>query len=46
MVSIPSHRPVSTEKHPKVNVILHDDFKQYPDEILEPLKDSRGVLGP
>ena len=44
-VSILSRRPVPmAEGHPKVNVILHTDFKQYPNEVLEQLKDATGCV--
>lgn len=44
-VSILSRRSVPmAEGHPKVNVILHTDFKQYPDGVLEQLKDATGCV--
>lgn len=44
-VSILSRRPVPmAEGHAKVNVILHTDFKQYPDEVLERVKGATGCV--
>ena len=44
-VSILSRRHVPmAEGHPKVEVILHTDFKQYPDEVLKQLKGATGCV--
>lgn len=44
-VSILSRRSVTmAEGHPKVYVILHTDFKQYPNETLERHKSATGCV--
>ena len=44
-VSILSRRPVPmAEGHSKVKVVLHTDFQQYPDDVLEQLKGATGCV--
>ncbi|KAK4208845.1 nucleoside-diphosphate-sugar epimerase [Rhypophila decipiens] len=46
-ISILSRRPVQMAedvKDPRVNVILHQDFNQYPKELLDQLKDAEGCV--
>ena len=44
-VSILSRRPVPmAEGHEKAKVILHNDFKSYPDDLLEQLKGASGCV--
>ena len=44
-VSILSRRPVPmAEGHQKVKVIIHDDFKSYPSDLLEQLKGATGCV--
>ena len=44
-ISILSRRPVPmAEGHSKVKVLLHTDFTQYPDEVLEQLKGATGCV--
>lgn len=42
-ISILSRRPVKlAENQPKANVIIHQDFEQYPKEVLEQLQGATG----
>ncbi|KAF2792639.1 hypothetical protein K505DRAFT_375914 [Melanomma pulvis-pyrius CBS 109.77] len=44
-ISILSRRPVAmVEGHDKAKVIIHKDFKNYDDALLEQLKDAQGVV--
>jgi malate/lactate dehydrogenase len=44
-ISILSRRPVAmAEGHDKAHVIIHKDFKNYDDTLLEQLKDAQGVV--
>ncbi|MCJ1388113.1 hypothetical protein MMC18_000958 [Xylographa bjoerkii] len=44
-VSVLSRRPVPmAEGHPKVNIIIHNDFSQYPSETLEKIKGATGCV--
>jgi hypothetical protein len=44
-IIILSRRPVEmAEGKPNVEVILHEDFSSYPSELLNRLKDARGVI--
>lgn len=44
-VTVLSRRSVpQAEGHPKVQVILHKDFKDYPTEVLEKLKGAEGCV--
>ena len=44
-ISVLSRRSVPmAEGHPKVNVIIHTDFNQYPSQVLEQLKGATGCV--
>ncbi|ROT41971.1 hypothetical protein SODALDRAFT_326141 [Sodiomyces alkalinus F11] len=46
-ISILSRRPVplaDQAQDPRVHVIIHEDFAQYPPEVLEQLKGAQGVV--
>lgn len=44
-ISILSRRPVPmAEGHSKVKTILHTNFEQYPDEVLEQLRGATGCV--
>ena len=44
-ISILSRRPVAmAEGHSKAKVYIHKDFKKYDKELLEELKDAKGVV--
>lgn len=44
-VSILSRRPVAAaEGHTKANVVLHSDFSQYPQTLLDQIKDADGCI--
>lgn len=41
-----TRRGVATdvEEHPKTETVVHDDFSQYPDELMERLKGAEACL--
>ncbi len=44
-VTVLSRRPVPmAEGHEKVHVIIHDNFRNYPPELLEKLKGAEGCV--
>jgi len=44
-ISVLSRRQVPmAEGHEKVHVIIHKDFKQYPDDVMEKLRGAEGVV--
>ena len=44
-VSVLSRRPVKlAENNPKANVIIHKDFEQYPQDVLDQLRDATGCV--
>jgi uncharacterized protein YbjT (DUF2867 family) len=44
-VSVLSRRPVPmAEGHSKVNVIIHQDYENYPSELMQQLKDADGCV--
>lgn len=44
-VSILSRRPVKlAENEPKANVIIHEDYENYPQDVLEQLKGATGCI--
>jgi len=44
-LTVLSRRPVSqAEGHAKASVVLHDDFTQYPQTLLEQLKGAEGCV--
>ena len=44
-LSILSRKPVPlAEGHPQVQIIQHDDFTEYPPELLEKLKGAEGCV--
>lgn len=44
-ISVLSRRPVKlAENHPKAHVIIHEDFENYPQDVLEQLKGVTGCI--